>query len=592
MKNYVQDPIGWLLLRDGHAVPITGLSPDDIKADRSSTIQRDGIELKHTSGLNAIVDCLGFKGDFGDYKLSHWNRVQGIQAAHGLRQYCNLFAVETNDLTFQIMERQRRSLADRIFFGPQPWPRRVFLGFGHDWKSWDDLFDRVSPAVSWGPKDEEFIPTDMEKTRHWVYQHRFEVFGNLNFFSDHFLDLSQPRNFEPAECFPTSIGVEHRMRTIARRRKVLDALRWFLDRRIDGWIEIIPVTDSLAFLKGPDGCYDILWRNLRTAPPPTLNTAHNRFELHPLDMPSNLSSEKDFETWNYYRRESWDEKERHEAEKHYYASGGQAGVAYPGSTATLRAFLRDKGICREISRLPKGKTAPPGFQLVQMADGRNLFVSELITVAEFRHFANETGYMTRRMGASWSAANDDDKDAVPVGATFQDVLAYCAWKERVLGTALRLLTTDEHRELRPFASHHYQRLANSDFPWERFPPRYGLQPSVVWSEPRFHEPGPDLPELPSTSGSYSTSRKRWIADENWPPHAVWRDPIPWAEYAGLRFIDAWDAYEWCEKGLIAGRYWEGMLGIKSWGEYKNSKVGFRLVIEQETESDTDGEIAR
>jgi hypothetical protein len=168
-----------------------------------------------------------------------------------------------------------------------------------------------------------------------------------------------------------------------------------------------------------------------------------------------------------------------------------------------------------------------------------------------------------------------------VGVTYPDALAFCAWKERTLGVAVRLFSIEEHRALRPFASDHYRRLANHDFPWESFPPRMGLQPSVVWSEPRFLEPGPGILEFPDAGGFSTASRKRWIASENWPPKAVWSEPLPWAEYAGLRFIDAWDAYEWCADGRIAGRYWEGGIGLKSWGEYKNVKVGFRIVIETE-----------
>ncbi len=91
-------------------------------------------------------------------------------------------------------------------------------------------------------------------------------------------------------------------------------------------------------------------------------------------------------------------------------------------------------------------------------------------------------------------------------------------------------------------------------------------------------------EFPLPSGVSDKSRKRWIASENWPPRARWRDPIPWSEYSGIRFIDAWDAYEWCSEKQIAGRYWEGPIGVESWGEYKNVKVGFRLVIEQEDSS--------
>lgn len=573
-------PISWLLLRDGHAVPLTGLSPEALKTSRGETIERDNVVLKNTSGLNAIVHCLGFDGDFGDYKTTHWPHVQRLMANRGLREYRNLFDVPINDLTFGLMKDRRRALADRIFFGPTPLPRRVFLGYGHDWESWDRLFDFVDLS-GWGPRDDVFVPTELEKTRRWVYRHRSDLFGNIDFFSDHLLDLGHPGTIEPAVYFLNIVGVVERLQTIARIRKVLEAFRWFIERRSDGWIELVPVTDRLVLLAGPQGSFDLLWANLREAPPPKRAEGTGWLKLHPMDLPSSLVAEKDFVSWNYYRLGAWDEKERHESEGHYYAQGGQAQPQYPGSDVILRQYLQAMARYGNGPRLPGGSTAPPGFQPVRLGDGRQLFISDLVTIAEFRQFADETSYMERREGENWSAANDDNPGSTPVAGTLRDALAYCAWKERKLGVAVRLFTVEEHRELRPFASAHYQRLANLDFPWENWPPRAGLQASVLWSEPRFLDPGPDLPEFPKPSGVGGRSRKRWIVQENWPPHARWCDSLPWAEHAGIRFIDAWDAYEWCANARIAGRYWEGLLGIESWGEYKNIKVGFRIVIDQD-----------
>lgn len=576
MKNGVPSPIGWLLLRDGHSVPIRGLSPDDLKAARGATVEREGVTLKHTSGLNAIVHSLGFKGDFGDYKETHWPRIQRLLDRHGLREYRSLFEVADNDLTFQLMRGKRRALADRIFFGPSPRPRRVFTGYGHDWESWDRLYSDLSVPSYWRPQDARFVPKDLELTRRWVYGHRVELFGNLTFFSDHLLDLGSPGRFEAAVYFLNTVTPDEREQELTRRRQVAEAFRWFIDQRQDGWLELIPATENLVLLKGPEGTYDLLWRDLRQTPPPNPETARNPLKLHPQDWPSSLLSEQSFEAWNYYRREAWEEKERHDSERHFYASGGSADI-YPGSDVILESFLRTEGVYgRPLA--PRDAKVPPGFRRVTLSSGRTLLVSELITIGEFRRFAEETGYLERREGESWGAANEEGLDSAPVGATLLDALAYCAWKERALGTRLRLFSLEEHRALRPFASEHYRRLSFQDFPWENWPPRYGLQDSVLWSEPRFLAPGPDLPEFP-VHGVGTRSRKRWIDAANWPPRARWCDPLPWAEHAGLRFIDAWDAYEWCSEGQIAGRYWQGMIGTKSWGEYKNIKVGFRLVFD-------------
>lgn len=218
-------------------------------------------------------------------------------------------------------------------------------------------------------------------------------------------------------------------------------------------------------------------------------------------------------------------------------------------------------------------------------------MSALVTVGEHRRMLAETGYLERREhdNEPWERANEGVPDAEPVGCSWSDAQAFCAWKERQLGGSVRLPRRGELRSLRPFFSSHYAQLAQLDFPWERHPPRpldgaasEGLRspeavPSAVsWSEPRFLEPGPNLPELPPPSGFGRNSRKRWITD--FPPRASWLDPLPWVEHQGLWFLDAWDAYEWChELGFVSGRFWEGQLG--GWGAYKNAKVSFRVVID-------------
>ena len=144
--------------------------------------------------------------------------------------------------------------------------------------------------------------------------------------------------------------------------------------------------------------------------------------------------------------------------------------------------------------------------------------------------------------------------------------------------------------LRPFFSDRYERMAGGDFMWEEFPPRpleeqtasgvhrVEVPSAVAWSEPRFIPIGPDQQEFPADSGVATTSRRRWLAD--FPPRAPWVAALPWAEHSGLRYIDAWDAYEWCQEwGWISGRFWEGMIGVGSWGAYKNVKVAVRLILD-------------
>jgi len=147
-------PIAWLLLRDGHAVPITGLAPDDLKAARQHAVQVPEAPLKHRQGLNAIVHSLGFSGDFGDYTHKHWPQIQDFLRDHRCGAWRNLFPSDDwSGAPFFLgpaLGPNRRKLADRVFVGKRPVPSRVFLGVDVDWQAWDDRVYRLtveSPAL-------------------------------------------------------------------------------------------------------------------------------------------------------------------------------------------------------------------------------------------------------------------------------------------------------------------------------------------------------------------------------------------------------------------------------------------------------------
>ena len=210
----------------------------------------------------------------------------------------------------------------------------------------------------------------------------------------------------------------------------------------------------------------------------------------------------------------------------------------------------------------------------------------MITKSQFEAFNQETGFLASFRpdseesynAANWKCGEDD-----PIGATFEWAIAYCAWFEKTYSVPCRLWTSKEHRFIRPFAlgpekSNHYERLRLGDFPWERCPPRYGLESALEWSVPRFLEPSEEVPEFGDGSGWGGTDRKVWIPEEQWPPSACLSESVVWKSYHGIDFIDAWDVYEWSDNGKAVGRYWEGPLAKQLWGEYKNCRVNFRIVI--------------
>lgn len=308
-------------------------------------------------------------------------------------------------------------------------------------------------------------------------------------------------------------------------------------------------------------------------------------------MPSSLLTASDRRRAIHLRQEAWEEKEAHEAEQAFYDRGGSIlERQFKSDAEVLLAWLDEQEKLPALASARWDGGLPRGFSVVEL-DGRKLAVSEMIDVGSFRRMLGETGYGERRpqCDEQWERANERASDEMPVGASWFDAQAFCAWKEQDTGVKLRLPTRDELRLLRPAFSPHYEGLAAGDFPWENYPPRpisntngtenrRDVPSAVVWSEPRFLEPRHDLPEFPTDSGVATKSRKQWIKD--FPPTATWKSSMHLVKHHGLGFIDAWDACEWCqEKGWVSGRFWEGPVGARSWGAYKNMKVTFRLVID-------------
>jgi len=587
-------PIAWLLLRDLHAVPVYGLEPTEIKRSSKHTIL--ATELQHRKRLTAIVDTLGFKGDFGDYERREWPRLGEFLRDHGCSSQRDLFADAHGNVIFglaRLFGPNRRQLADRIHLGPSPAPQRVFLGWGVDWAAWDQraVEVRARPYQPW--TDRRFVPQERETTIRWLLERRIELDGQWGFLDDKLVA-------GPVECIVDKSYYDDPVRAAALRDEdrerlasAVAAFRAVFDEQAEGWVDVLRYNDALTILRGHDCAWDVLWRDLRETAPPREAEDVARYDLHVADRPLALLGEHDLARRLYFRRGAWDEREAHLAEQQFYDRGRDRFARRQTSTDEVRRlYLVENGVWPVEAR--EAWTAPPpaGFRRVEVG-ARALLVGDLVTVGEFQRMFAATNYLERRDAneESWARANEGVPPEAPAGVTWNDAQAYCAWVERTLGVRVRLPTKAELRALRPFFSQRYERMAGGDFFWEKFPPRpleqqeaggevrrVELPSAVAWSEPRFLPVGPEQPEFPADSGVATTSRKRWISD--FPPRGPWAADLPWAEHAGLQFIDAWDAYEWCqEPAWVSGRFWEGMIGVRSWGAYKNVKIAVRLVLD-------------
>ncbi len=589
--------LGYLLLRDGHAVPLHGISPEEIKACAKYRVPNPEVHpIQHRECLTAIVGRLGFSGDFGTFLHEGWPAFQRFLKRNHCTQRVGVFPVDHGgciDLYFGKYGGPRpRQLADRVFNDKNSKPKRVFLGHGVSWSAWDNGSGMHVPS-----KAIDSIHIDVEtapQRARDLFARRHDLHGQWGFLDDKLVD-GPIRIIADKTYWPPGSNADERKENLNKVTAATKAFRAVFDCQPDGWVDVLPYNDRLVVLRAHDGGWDLLWRNYREEEPPRPSNVSSAAQLEIEDMPLRLMSESDRRRAIHFRQDVWEEREAHEAEQAFYDRGGSIlERQMTKDVDVLSVWLREQGKLPTPELVRWDGELPRGFKTVVL-NGRRAAVSEMISVGSFRRMLVETGYGERRRECNeqWERANEQDSDEMPVGASWVDAQAFCAWKEREIGVMLRLPTRDELRELRPAFSSHYEKLARNDFPWEDYPPRPisgigGLEhqrevPSaVVWAEPRFLEPQHDLPEFPTDSGLVTKSRKRWITD--FPPHATWKSPMPLVNHEGLDFIDAWDAYEWCqEKGWVSGRFWEGPIGANSWGAYKNMKTTFRLVIDLEGE---------
>lgn len=562
--------LGYLLLRDGHAIPLQGISPDQLKAGAKDHVPNvDADPIKHQRRLTAIVDRLGFRGDFGDFVHSGYPQLCDFLTENGCTHQARLFPDPEHTAA-----PNRRQLADRLFEAALPRPERVFLGYDLKWDPWWPAFLQPESIAQHIKGHPVLVLRRLQELRR-----NFEpLLDNVGFLDDHLIwgPVTHLVNRRYGPGAPESFGAYE------------DALKTFravIDASDHGWVDVLMYNERLAVLRADDGAWDIVWRALRAGPPPTDSSVVGHYNLEPEDLPSSLLAKLSPAQFIYYRQEVWDEEEAHIAEAAFYERGGNmAGRRLTTFDDVRIQWLEETGV---ISPPPKADIEiPPRFVVVGVGD---VALSEYVTVGEFRQMADESGYFERREGEDWTRANVDAEDDDPVCATWNDAIAFCAWIERQLNVPVRLPKLDELRAVHPFYSDFYEDLSNLDFPWEKWPPRplsrfsgsgaprKDVPSAASWSEPRFTELGPGEPEFPTRDTGFK-SRKRWISD--FPPKSSWTKPLPTARYNNLTFIDAWDAYEWCHQtGYVHGRFWEGPFARWSWGAYKNSKITFRLAIE-------------
>lgn len=417
ITSMAEQRLGYLLLRDGHSVPLRGISPEDIKAGAKHRVPNpDADPLRHRQCLNAIVDRLGFSGDFGTYVNKGWLEFEAFLKRHHCTHRVGVFPADHGgciDLYFTGKAGPfPRQLADRIFEAPGPMPRRVFLGYGVNWEAWDcgNGSDVPASAITSIRHD---VDTADRRARE-LFARRHDLLGQWGFIDDKLVGISAPAIVDKNYWLPGHDPRE-RKESLVKVTEAVHAFRAVFDCKYEGWVDVIPFNDRLVVLRADDGGWDVIWRCYRDQKPPEPILADDP-ELV-ADLPSRLKSEIENRRLVHLRQEAWAEMEEHEAEQAFYDRGGSQLERRSTSDAdVLLKWLRERGKLPISEASPWSGPIPEGFHMV-VINGRKLAVSKMVTVGSFRQMAVQSKYVERRHESSepLDRANLDGADQDPVG---------------------------------------------------------------------------------------------------------------------------------------------------------------------------------
>lgn len=441
--------IGYLLLRNNTAVPLDGISPEELKLSAKQKIPvSKNEELRHRRTLNAIVHCLGFKGDFGDYTHHGWKEFQRFLVDNHCEKKARLFPTDFGgciDLFFTPYDGPTRGqLAHRIFESELPVPQTVFLGFGVDWDAWDGHHQNHDMTRNYigTPSSAYAVVGGDPKTARSRADRLFALRGSLvGQFG--FLDESLVRGY--LNCIEDNWSGQINGSNL--QVNAISAFRNVFDFQEEGWVDLIPYSEQLVVLRAHDGSWDILWRGYRESQPPKVSDLNSSRFLALEDHPSGLLRQFDTERSEYFRKGLQEGQESQFAKREFQKHGGDLADRHLESNELLNLNCKGGHTKKQenegsISCLLR---VPEGFREVEVGE-KVLAISDLITVNQFRQVLLNSGYLERRISCSeqWEFGNClEDLKSSPVAASWADAQAYCRALENSIKAPVRLLSIRE-----------------------------------------------------------------------------------------------------------------------------------------------------
>jgi hypothetical protein len=567
-----------------HIARITDVTESAI--DEAVRVARTELRDRELIGLNTarshIVKALGITGGITGFK-KEWPALEDFMAKHDLRK-CEDLVAPRDDFA-RMVRLTHRQIADRFFRRGGPLPARLFTGYDVPWGDVNDRWFRGNPwkkegsllegpryidvcevldhlAASAGEPRALLLEAAVAASDTWLKA------GANNLLGDTLLDFNaasfEQFQHEAQLYFRPEVSEPDRAIQLEQVKDGTRLFRKWIGELKTGWVDVLRYNASLIFLRGPGGAYDFVFQGMRDE---AFN--HNPFAPHLRneDVPKSNDTYH-FKRWLYFEYEGHLESDQHQAESHFYRTGGTTRT-YPGTENILKQLLTDAGTYHPPKKLAR---AQPGFITVNLRD-RKLNVSNLVSIAELKAFSEANwdyfNYRAQLEKVDWLAeVNLDADDSLPASVTWYDANAYAAWISKTRGLPVRLLTEEEYLEITEW------RATDSS--------EEGENPKQI-SLCKFVDPAgvPGVERSPRVNAEEDFQRRRMEFD----PMA-----LAWATSpTGLRFLTSLEFGEWLNEEAAAVNTLtrfslcypdisptRGRFAAHSTGKYKRMKIGFRL----------------
>ncbi|HCG7071418.1 TPA: hypothetical protein NJ316_002176 [Vibrio parahaemolyticus] len=472
---------------------LPGLDPNSLKKAAKEATSKSQLHarahskrLKNSSALNAIAKQLGIHGGFSSYKEEYVNKLQPFMERHGLESYADLCSLRFPGYSLPLTPLNRQKISERLFFGGAK-PKKIFTGYnfrfdtsisdGHWLVASDMTPSMASLGLDWAHTiSPDIVEHDMCLARENPNR-KFEdinverygqrtlldvIVGKYSMSFRTFFNLIGDTLISPnvrgheIQLYQGSVTKEELDEEKKCLEKIAELFRSRISKTEDGWLEVIPYNSNLVFLKGDDGSYDFIFKNMRSTEF-VYNFDDGALKL--TDLPSCID-DFDFKRWHYFSYKGYRELDEHLAEEMFYEHGG-TGKNYDYDKI-IKSFYEENALYCCDDQKVTDLTNKLGLSFNYYSK-QNLMVSDLITVDLYIEFMkNNNTYLSYRKNPIFFN-NEDDLDSpnhqinidnditrpmLPVACTWYDSLAFIKWLEVKFGLYTRLMSHKEYIELR------------------------------------------------------------------------------------------------------------------------------------------------